>query len=150
MYSTGDSTLLCPISAIASQLVTSTKEKMRQIHQLLDYIVTQEDAVITYTSSDMKLAVHSNVSYLSKPKARSRSGGNFFLSNRETIPQNSGAILNIAHIIKQVMTSATEAELTALYIMERDAVYIVIIFEEMGHRQPPTPLKTDSAMEDAV
>ena len=48
------------------------------------------------------------------------------------------------------MTSATEAELAALYIMAREAVYIQIILEEMGHKQPPTPLKTDNAMSEAV
>ena len=98
----------------------------------------------------MKLAVHSKASYLSKPKARSRAGGHFFLSNDSTIPPNSGAILNGAHIIRHVMSSATEAELEALYIMAIEAVYIQIILEEMGHAQPPTPLQTDNAMAEAV
>ena len=93
----------------------------------MDYIKTQEDAVITYTSSNMKLAARSDASYLSKPKARSRSGGHFFLSNKATILKNNGAIANIAHIIKHGMTSATEAKLAALYIMARKAVYIRII-----------------------
>jgi hypothetical protein len=48
------------------------------------------------------------------------------------------------------MSSATEAELAALYIMAREAVYIRIILEEMGHKQPPTPIQTDNAMADAV
>ena len=48
------------------------------------------------------------------------------------------------------MTLATEAELAALYIMAREAVYIRIILEEMGHKQPPTPLQTDNSMADAV
>ncbi len=30
------------------------------------------------------------------------------------------------------------------------AVYIRIILEELGHKQPPTPLQTDNAMADAV
>jgi hypothetical protein len=47
------------------------------------------------------------------------------------------------------MSSATEAELAALYIMAREAVYIRIILEEMGHKQPPTPIQTDNAMADA-
>ena len=62
----------------------------------------------------MKLAAHSNANYLSEPQARSRAGGNFFLSNESTIPQKNGAVLNTAHIIKHAMTSATEAELEAL------------------------------------
>ena len=109
-----DSTLLCPVSDIASQSATLTKETVMQTHQLLDYIATQEDAVITYTSSNMKLAVHSDASYLSGLKARRRAGRHLFLSNKATITQNNGAILNIVHIIKHVMTSATEAKLLAL------------------------------------
>jgi hypothetical protein len=77
----------------------------------------QEDALLSYHASDMVLAVHSAASYLSKPKARSQAGGHFFLSSNTTVPPNNGAILNIVHIIKNVMSSATEAELTGLYIM---------------------------------
>ena len=62
-----DSTLMCPISAIASQSSQPIEDKMKQTQQLLDYIATQEEAVITYNTSDMKLAAHSNASYLSKP-----------------------------------------------------------------------------------
>jgi hypothetical protein len=145
-----DSTLLCPISAIASQSSAPTEDTLEQTAQLLDYLATQEEAVLTYTASEMTLAVHSDASYLSEPKARSRAGGHFFLSNNATIPPNNGAVLNIAHIIKHVMTSATEAELAALYIMAREAVYIRIILEEMGHKQPPTPLQTDNSMAEAV
>jgi len=143
-------TLLCPISAIASQSAAPTEDTMKQTLQLLDYLATQEEAVITYNASDMKLAAHSDASYLSKPKARSRAGRHFFLSNGADIPANNGAILNIAHIIKHVMTSATEAELTALYIMAREAVYIRIILNEMVHKQLPTPLQTDNSMADGV
>ncbi len=145
-----DSTLLCPISAIASQSSKPTTDTMQQTLQLLDYLATQEDAVLSYHASDMVLAVHSDASYLSEPKARSRAGGHFFLSSDTTVPPNNGAVLNIAHIIKNVMSSATEAELAGLYIMAREAVYIRIILEELGHKQPPTPLQTDNAMADAV
>ena len=48
------------------------------------------------------------------------------------------------------MSSATDAELAGLYIMARKAVYIQIILEEMGHKQPATTLQTDNAMEEAV
>ena len=145
-----DSTLLCPISAIASQSSKPTADTIHQTLQLLDYLATQEEAVLSYHASDMILAVHSDASYLSEPKARSRAGGHFFLSSDTMIPPNNGAILNIAHIIKNVMSSATEAELAGLFIMAREAVYIRIILDELGHKQPPTPLQTDNAMADAV
>jgi hypothetical protein len=145
-----DSTLLCPISAIASQSSKPTTDTMAQTLQLLDYLASQEEAAITYNASEMILAAHSDASYLSEPQARSRAGGHFFLSSNAEIPPNNGAVLNIAHIIKHVMSSATEAELGALYIMAREAVYIRIILEEMGHKQPPTPLQTDNSMADGV
>ena len=87
---------------------------MRQTQQLLDYIETQEEAVLTFKASDMKLAAHSDASYLSEPKASSRAGGPFFLSSDYTIPQNSGAVLNISRILKHVISLAKETELSAL------------------------------------
>jgi hypothetical protein len=102
-----DSTLLCPISAIASQSSKPTKDTMRQTLQLLDCLATQEDAILSYHASDMVLAVNSNASYLSKPKAHSRAVGFFFLFNDTTVPPNNGAVLNIGHIIKNLLSLAT-------------------------------------------
>ena len=99
-----DSTVLTPISAIASQSAKPTETTYAQTKQLLDYLATQEDAILTYNKSDMVLAVHSDASYLCKPKARSRAGGHFFMSANTTNPPNNGAILNIAHVIKNVMS----------------------------------------------
>jgi hypothetical protein len=48
------------------------------------------------------------------------------------------------------MSSATKAELTGLYIMACEGIYIRIILEELGHVQPPTPLQTHNAMADRV
>jgi hypothetical protein len=61
-----ESTRLCPISAIASQSSKPTEDKMQQTLQLLDYLATQEDAILSYHASNMVLAVHSNTSYLSE------------------------------------------------------------------------------------
>jgi hypothetical protein len=145
-----DSTLLAPISAIASQSAEPTEETLEHVKQFLDYIATQEEAIITYSASDMILAVHSDASYLSEPKARSRAGGHFFMSFDANNPPNNGAILNIAHIIKHGMSSATEAELAALYIMAREAVYIRCVLKGLGHKQPPTPIQTNNSMAEAV
>ncbi len=70
-----DSTILCPISAIASQSSKPSEDTMRQTLQLLNYLAMQEDSLLSYYASNMVLAVHSNVSYLSKPKAQSQAGG---------------------------------------------------------------------------
>jgi hypothetical protein len=56
-----------------------------------------------YHVSDMVLVGHSDASYLSKLKVRSRVGGHFFMSNNTAKPPNNGAILTIAQIIKALM-----------------------------------------------
>ena len=81
-----DSTLLCPISAIVSQLAKPTEDTMKQIRQLLNYLATQKEAVLTYNASKMKLAAYNNTSYLSVPKARSQACRNCFSSSNSTVP----------------------------------------------------------------
>ena len=93
----------------------------------------------------MILAAHSDASYLSEPKARSRAGAHIFLSENVDDPPNNGAILTIAQIIRKVMSSASEAELAALYIAAKECVYIRMVLEEMGHPQPPTPVHIDNS-----
>jgi hypothetical protein len=140
-----DSTMLTALSAIASAQAEPTEETMTHCKQFLDYAATHQDAILTYKSSDMVLVVHSDVSYLREPKARSQAGGHFFLSSDTENPINNGAILNIAQLIKSVMSSAAEAELGALYINARKAVPQCQTLAEMGHKQPPTPMQTDNS-----
>ena len=111
----------------------------------MDYLATQEPAVLTYHKSDMVLAVHSDASYLNEEEARGRAGGHHFLSEDVPLPPNNGAINNVAEIIKGVMSSAAEAELGAMYINARKAVEEQIILEEMGHKQPATPVQVDNS-----
>ena len=42
---------------------------MDKIKQLLDYIASQEEAILTYRASDMILAVHSDTGYINEPEA---------------------------------------------------------------------------------
>jgi hypothetical protein len=65
------STLLVPLSTIASQSSAPTTNTLNYTRQLLDYLAKQENAILTYKCSTMTLAVHRDASYLSKPKARS-------------------------------------------------------------------------------
>jgi hypothetical protein len=92
----------------------------------------------------MILAVHSDASYLNKCKSQSRAGGHFHLSNHVPYPPNNGAILNIATVINVVVSSAAEAELGALFMNAREAIYLQRILVEMGHPQPKTPIQTDN------
>ena len=60
------------------------------------------------------------------------------------VPKNNGAVHTVYQIIKNVMSSAAEVELGALYIKCRKAILARHILEAIGHRKPPTPMQTDN------
>jgi hypothetical protein len=80
-----DPTKLMALSKIALQQAALTENTIKCVNQFLDYMWTHPDAIIWYRASDMILNVHSDVLYLSAPKAHSRAGGYFFLGS---IPQD--------------------------------------------------------------
>jgi hypothetical protein len=98
----------------------------------------------------MKLTIHSDASYLSEPKARSRAGGHIFMARTEEIPINNGAVLNILQIIKAVMSSAGEAELSALFINAKTAVSMQWTLKELGHLQTQKPIQTNNLTTHAL
>ena len=98
----------------------------------------------------MILAVHSNASYLSESKARSRAGGRFFMSKDVSFSPNNRAVLNIAHIMKTIISLAAEAEIGAMYVNAREAVPARKSLNEMGHHQPRTPMQTDNTAVHSV
>lgn len=112
-------TLLISISILIYQQANSTERILQQTKQLLYYLALQEEAVLTYSAREIIVAVYSNAGYLNKTKARSRAEGHFFLSTNDDVPRNNGAILNIAYIIKHVISPATKAELAVFYIIAR-------------------------------
>ncbi len=90
----------------------------------------------------MILAVHTDASYLSEPGGKSRASAHFYLTNDGDEDFNNGAILNLASIIKHVMSSASEAELATLYYGCKLAVPLRTTLEEMGHLQTKRTMVT--------
>ena len=137
--------ILTPLSAVAAKQSKPTVNTAQRSQQIMDYLTTQEPAVLTYCKSDMVLTVHSNASYLNEEEARSKANGHHFLSEDVPLPPNNGTIHNVAEIIKGVMSSAAKAELGVMYINVRKVVEERIILEEMGHVQPATPVQVDNS-----
>ncbi len=81
-----DGGLLPALSSLASQQANPTERTMELCQQFLDFMSCQEEAVLTYRASDMVLAIHSDASYLSEPKSRSRAGGHMFMAGHDKIP----------------------------------------------------------------
>jgi hypothetical protein len=114
---------------------------MELIKWLLDYAATNPGAVLTYESSDMILAVHSDASYLSEANVRSQVGGHFFCSSNVSEPPNNKAVLNISKILKAFMSSAAEAELGALYISASETVPCANSLQKWATNNPRLPFK---------
>jgi hypothetical protein len=49
-----------------------------------------------------------------------------------------------------VLSSATEAELGALFYNAKDATAFRVTLDELGHIQPPTPIQTDNACASGI
>ena len=140
-----DNKLLATLSAISSQQACATENTNKAVNQLLDYVTTYPSDGITYRASNMILATHSDASFLSEPGSRSRTGAHIFLSEDDPIPRNNGPVLSISQIIKFVMASAAEAELAGLYITAREMIPLRTALEEMGWKQPRSPIQTDNS-----
>ena len=66
----------------------------------MDYAATHSDPdpISTYRESDMVLAVHGDVSYLSEPEARGQAGGHIFMASNCPIPHDNGDVLDITQL----------------------------------------------------
>jgi hypothetical protein len=140
----GRSTVLMPLNDIATEQTKVNEKTQAATSQLLDYLATHPDATIPYHASDMILHIHSDASYLSVSNARSRLGGLFFLGNKS--PEQhmlSGSIINLASGIKNVVASAAEPEVGACFHNAQSGAPRRVTLSELGHPQPPTPLRTD-------
>ena len=70
-------TILTALESITAQQANPTEHTMQKVKKLLDYASTHPDAKLTYHASAMVLVGHSNASYLSEARSKSRTGGHF-------------------------------------------------------------------------
>ncbi|KAI2490331.1 hypothetical protein MHU86_24250 [Fragilaria crotonensis] len=156
-----DSTMLVALGSLASAQTNGTAATTIAVTQLLNYCATHPDAVLRFHGSGMILHVHSDASYLSEKKARSRAGGIFFLSSPlpdpscaptpdSSPPPSNGAIHVHSSIMTSVLSSATEAELGALFHNGKEAAMLRTTLADMGHPQPATPIQTDNACASGI
>jgi hypothetical protein len=122
-----DSSLLVTLSTLSSAQAKGTEAMARTLIHLLNYCATHPNTTVHFHASDMcHLHISSNASYLSEPKACSHVGGHFYLSSTSAnpnkppslnapLPHNNGAIHMISNILHNIMASATEAKLGAVF-----------------------------------
>ncbi len=112
--------------------------------------MSQVNDVLTYHVSDIVLAMHSNASYQTKPKARNCVDSHFFCANNAKHPSNNSAVITIVQIMKVVMTLATEAKVSALYINACEAIPVKETLKEMGQPPPQMPIQMENLLVIAV
>ena len=120
---------------------------MNMIVHLLNYAATHSNAKVRFHRSGMVLHVHSDGSYLSVSKARSRVGGFYFLSDKSINPEkakSNGAVHVLSTILRNIMSSAAEAEIAATFDNAKEAIPLRHTLKFLGHDQPPTPIQVDN------
>jgi hypothetical protein len=148
-----DPTLIMPLSTIASRLSTATTTTMDAVSHLLEYCSTKPDAALRYYASDMQLKIHSDASYVSEPRAKSRIGGYFFLGNSKhsQCPSlSNGTLLCQSTVLKHVVSSVAEADYGALFINAKTGTVTCETLKDMGHPQDATELKADNNTADGI
>jgi hypothetical protein len=151
--------MLAAIGDISSAMSEGTEAIAQDLMQLLNYAATHPDVTVQFIASNMQLHIHSNASYLSIIKARSRAAGIHYLSYKipaaapsptDTPPPINGAIHIHCSIMSAVLALATEAETGALFHNGKDAAPIRVTLEELGHPQGPTPIQTKNACASGI
>ena len=133
--------MLHVLNEIAMKTINGTQATLEATRYFLNYAATYPNATLRYQSSDMILTIDSDAAYLVCPQAWSRAGGMHYLTNTDGKMINA-PLLVLAKVIKNVMASAAEAEIGALYMNTQEAVPIRTCLEELGHKQPPTQVRT--------
>ena len=113
------------------------------MNQLLDYFATYPNDGITYHARAMILSGHSNAGYLNESRTRSRADTHIFLSKDKPMPRLNVPILTIAEIIKFVMSSATKAKLSAMFITSNNMVPFRQTIIKIRWPQPLSPISCD-------
>ena len=144
-----DDTMMHALNALATAKHNGTQETAKAVTYLLDYCSSNQNPSKLYRASDMILHCHSDAAYLVASRARSRAGGFLWLGNKDGELVN-GSIAVLAKLIRCVMASASEAEVAALFMNARAAVPFRITLCELGHPQPPTPIRTDNSTADGI
>ena len=141
-----DNTILPALNTIGSEQSKPTNQTMKKCHRLLDYVATFPNVYLRFCASDMVLHIDSDAAYLVAPEAKSRIAGFYHLNSHDrTNLIHNGALLVECKSLRHVVASSAEAETAGLFHNAQTAIPIRYMLSQLGHKQPPTPLKTDNA-----
>ena len=126
-----DNKLLVGLSSIGLNQAAATQRTNDDINKILDCYATYSAYGIIYCSSDMFLCAHSDTGFHNKSNGRSRAGAHIFLSENDAMPRWNESVITLAKIIKFVVSSASEAEIGAIFITAQEIVAMRQTLEEI-------------------
>ena len=111
--------MLPALNTIAKQQSNPTQNTEAAITHFLYYAATNPFAIVKYKYIGMILHIDSDASYLSEPRACSRTGGHYYLRSLPANPEKypnlqppaNGPIHTECRILKHVVASVAKAEL---------------------------------------
>jgi hypothetical protein len=155
-----DYSMLLAVNRLASQQQSPTQETMRDMHRLLAYAATYPSAKLIFRKSNMVLTIHSDASYNSEPKARSRAGGVFILGPadfsgldaQQTSTTINAPVTVLSKRIPTVCASVSEAEYAAQYLNAHNVGEgLRQTLSDLGHPQTqPTPVIYDNEVSGKI
>ena len=119
----------------------------------MDYAHTYPNAIIRYKASEIQLHIDSDAAYLVFSKACRRGAGHFYLKSHTPPsvsllqPPTNEPILTECVTLRNIMTSAAEAETGSLHHNGLAAIPICVTLHELHHLQGPTYFKRDNDKE---
>ncbi len=142
-----DSRILPATCALASEQLMATLGTVKRLNRLLGFVSSHRDGHRVFHSSDMVLAVLSDASYLSRPRARSVTGSFHHLSRvpLSGLPSDARTFINgplSCH--SNVIPVVQEAEYAGLFAAAHLADEERWIHHNLGYPQPPTLLLCDN------
>ena len=143
-----DFTMLTALNDIGTSQAKPTEYTMQECQQLMDYAATYPNTIVRYYASGMILFVDSDAAYLVLPKARSRIAGYYYLSSippAGQAPTLNAPILVLCKTLRHVVASAAESETAGVFTNAQMVLPIRYILDCLGHKQPPTPIKSDNS-----
>ncbi|KAI2493168.1 Reverse transcriptase (RNA-dependent DNA polymerase) [Fragilaria crotonensis] len=148
-----DSTLLTAIGELATEQAGGTKPRWTSSHSCLTTVqrIPMRPFVSLLATCCLPSKVTPPTSPSSSPIPRS---GVLYLTNKTTARnagfKPNGAVHVLCQIMREVLSSAAEAELGALFHNGKEACPLRIALDEMGHPQPATPMATDNSTASGI
>ena len=118
------------------------------MHQLFEYSHTNLLVKVKFRASDIMLKIHSNGSFLSVSKSRSRAGGYYYFGDNIPTGQPDklqGSMHQECSVIKPIMGLAAKYETSTLCLNCQNGIILRTIAKEIRHLQPLTLVQVDNS-----